>query len=368
MAATLTRKRLKTPELPSDPYESARIAGLRYVSDESPGIVRKRSGRGFCYLDPEGRQVRDPEILKRIRSLVIPPAWTSVWICPNKNGHIQAVGRDARGRKQYRYHPLYRAVRDATKFTRMAAFAEALPKIRQRVQQDLNKPGLPKEKVLATIVRLLERTGIRVGNEEYAKTNNSYGLTTMRDRHVDIDGHKLRFHFRGKSGLMHDIELSDRKLANILRDCQEIPGHELFHYLNEEGEVCKISSDDVNDYLRDITGQDFTAKDFRTWVGTGQALVELEQLGPCTCETEAKKNIVAAIKNAAAKLGNKPSTCRTYYVHPAVLDAYTDGRLFEELSSVSPGSDAFGLRREEVCALKLVAAHQAASVLKAKAA
>lgn len=354
-------------KLPSDPYESARVAGLRYVSDESPGIVRKRAGRGFCYRDPEGRPVTDAETLKRIRSLAIPPAWSSVWICPVAHGHIQAVGRDARGRKQYRYHPLYRAVRDATKFSRMAAFAKALPVIRERVQHDLGLPGMPREKVLATVVRLLDRTGIRVGNEEYAKTNNSYGLTTMRDKHVEIDGYKLRFHFRGKSGLTHDIELTDRRLARILRDCQEIPGHELFHYLDEAGGVCKVSSEDVNAYLRDITGQDFTAKDFRTWVGTGVAAAELEQIGPAESETDAKKKIVAAIKNTAAKLGNKPATCRSYYVHPAVLDAYMNGRLFDEMKKSTDHGEG-PLRREEVCVVGLVSALEAAALLKSEAA
>ena len=350
------RKRLKAPLLPTDPYESAKLAGLRYVTDEMRGITRRRAGRGFCYLDPDGRPVTDRDTLRRIRSLVIPPAWTNVWICPLKHGHLQAIGRDARGRKQYRYHPLYRAVRDATKYSRMAAFAAALPKIRERVEHDLNLPGMPRQKVLATVVRLLERTCIRVGNEEYAKENNSYGLTTMRDKHVDIDGHKLRFHFRGKSGLVHDIELTDRKLARILHECQEIPGHELFHYLDKQGEVCKINSEDVNEYLREITGQDFTAKDFRTWVGTGQTALELEQIGPAESETQAKKNIVAAIKAVASKLGNKPSTCRNFYVHPAIVESYMSGTLFETMKEAPDGSSQCGLRREELCVLELVSA------------
>ncbi len=285
---------------------------------------------------------------------MIPPAWTNVWICPFKNGHLQAVGRDARGRKQYRYHFVYRAVRNATKFGRMPEFGAALPAIRKRVEHDLSLPGMPKEKVLATVVRLLERTAIRVGNEEYAKTNKSYGLTTMQDRHVDISGYKLRFHFRGKSGLLHDIKLTDRKLARILRECQDIPGRELFHYVDAEGEVCKISSDDVNQYLRAITGQDFTAKDFRTWVGSGQTALELEQIGPAASQTEFKKNVVSAIKNAATKLGNKPSTCRNYYVHPAILDGYQNGTLFELLKKSPPEPVRFGLRGEEVCVLQLV--------------
>jgi DNA topoisomerase-1 len=306
--------------------------------------------------------------LKRIRSLVIPPAWTNVWICALKHGHLQAVGRDARGRKQYRYHPLYRAVRDATKFSRMAAFASALPTIRERVHKDLERTAMTREKLLATTVRLLERTAIRVGNEEYAKANNSYGLTTLQDKHLDISGYKLRFRFRGKSGLVHDIELTDRKLAKILRDCQEIPGHELFHYVNEAGEVCKIGSEDVNAYLREITGEDFTAKDFRTWVGSAATLLELDRIGPSSTQTELKKNVVEAIKNAAARLGNKPSTCRNYYVHPAVLDAYTNGTLFEAMKNASESSSQFGLRREESALVQLLQQHDVAAALRAKAA
>ena len=361
----MPRRRLA---LPTDPYESARIAGLRYVPAEGPGIVRKRAGRGFCYLDPEGRLLRDRETLKRIRSLVIPPAWTSVWICPLKTGHLQAVGRDARGRKQYRYHPLYRSVRDATKYSRMAAFAAMLPKIRERVHHDLDLKAMPREKVLATVVRLLEHTAIRVGNEEYAKTNNSYGLTTLKDKHVDISGYKLRFCFRAKSGVVRDIEVTDRKLAKILRDCQEIPGHELFHYVNESGEIAKINSDDVNEYLREITGEGFTAKDFRTWVGTRQTVAELEQIGPSESETEAKKNIVTAIKNAAARLGNKPSTCRNYYVHPAIVDAYTDGSLFGIIKKIPEPSGQFDLQREELCVLEIIASHEKSKALISKAA
>jgi DNA topoisomerase-1 len=344
--------------LPADPYESARVAGLRYISREGPGIVRKRVGKGFTYLGHDGQPVRDSEILNRIRSLVIPPAWTSVWICPLNTGHLQAVGRDARGRKQYRYHPLYRLVRDHTKFGRMAAFGQALPGIRKRLKEDLDLPGLPRNKVLATVVRLLETTCIRVGNEEYAKTNESYGLTTMREDHVEVTGKRLRFRFRGKSGLDHDIELTDAKIAKIVAQCQCIPGHELFHYLDEEGESCKISSEDVNQYLREITGQEFTAKDFRTWAGTGQTALELESMGPFTSETEAKKNVIAAIKAVSSKLGNRPATCRKYYVHPAVLEAYMSGALHEAMARATDSESLYGLRREEACVLELVRAHE----------
>jgi DNA topoisomerase-1 len=354
-----TGKRPKKDELPAD---------LKYVSDSTPGIARKRSGKGFYYVSADGSRVKEKETLQRIRSLAIPPAWTSVWICSLKNGHLQAVGRDARGRKQYRYHPAYRAIRNATKFSRMAKFAAALPAIRERVEHDLNVSELTKEKILATVVRLLERTAIRVGNEEYARTNKSYGLTTMQDRHVDISGYKLRFHFRGKSGLLHDIELTDRKLARILSECQDIPGRELFHYVDESGEICRISSGDVNDYLREITAQDFTAKDFRTWVGSGQTALELEQIGPATSQTEFKKNVVTAIKNAAAKLGNKPSTCRNYYVHPAVLEGYQEGTLFEYLKKSPREPAPFGLRAEETCVLQLVVKYDPSRAVQGKAA
>ncbi len=358
MVVPLVRKRRKPVPLPADPQESARIAGLRYVLAEGPGIARKRAGKGFYYLAPDGKAIRDPEELTRIRSLVIPPAWSNVWICPLKHGHLQAVGRDARGRKQYRYHPAYRFVRDQTKFERMLAFGDALPGIRKRVSEDLQLPGMPKHKVLATLLKLLEVTRIRIGNEEYATTNESYGLTTMREDHVEVSGYKLRFQFRGKSGLEHKIEVADRRLAKVVRDCQCIPGEELFHYIDPDGQICKIYSEDVNNYLREITGQEFTAKDFRTWGGTGQAASELETIGPSTSETDAKKNVVAAIKAVAAKLGNKPSTCRKYYVHPVVLDAYTDGSLFDFMKKATGSDSPFGLRREEECVLDLVRSRQ----------
>jgi DNA topoisomerase-1 len=345
----------KAAVLPSDPYESAKIAGLRYVQADGPGIARKKAGAGFSFIGVDGQPVRDPQEIKRFHSLVIPPAWTNVWICPSKNGHLQAVGRDARGRKQYRYHPLYRAVRNATKFVRVASFGEALPTIRKQVEQDLQLSGLPRRKVLATVIRLLETTCIRVGNEEYVKENHSYGLTTLRNKHVEIDGHRLRFHFRGKSGQTHDIELTDRKLAGIVRKCQCLPGAELFHYVEPDGSIIsKVCSEDVNEYLREVTGQEFTAKDFRTWVGTGQALLQLESLGPCSSEAQVKKNVVEAVKAVAGRLGNKPSTCRKYYMHPAVLDSYSDGSLFQKMEACTDAGAP--LRREEQCVLKLVQA------------
>jgi DNA topoisomerase-1 len=264
---------------------------------------------------------------------------------------------DARGRKQYRYHPLYRSVRDATKFTRMVAFGLVLPKIRERAEQDLRLHGLPKNRVLATIVKLLEQTCIRVGNEEYSKQNDSFGLTTLRDEHVEIDGRTIRFRFRGKSGQEHDIELHDRRLAKIVYACQAIPGQDLFQYVGEDGEYHKITSGDVNDYLREITGEDFTAKDFRTWVGTTQAALALEAMDTAENQTASKKNIVAAVKETAAKLGNRPATCKKYYVHPAILDAYQDGTLFRIMAEAKTEATAFALKREEAAVMSLLAGH-----------
>ena len=338
----------------ASPVKSARLAGLRYVTDSRPGIRRRRVGRGFLFEGPTGRRVRDPKVIRRIRSLVIPPAWAEVWICPSPSGHLQATGRDARGRKQYRYHALYRQHRDQTKFQHMITFGRALPRIRRQVSRDLRLPGLQRNKVLAAVVRLLDRTSIRVGNEEYARENNSFGLTTLRSRHVHITRSKLRFRFRGKSGQVHDIELEDPRLARILKQCNDLPGHELFMYLDGEGKAAKISSEDVNEYIRGVTMQDFTAKDFRTWAGTSLALLELEALGPVTTASVAKRNIVAAIKTVALRLGNRPAACRKYYVHPAVLDAYTQGLLDGLVDGIRCGKRAYALRREELALMKLL--------------
>jgi DNA topoisomerase-1 len=354
----MAQNRKKSGVLTSDPRESAKAAGLRYVIPEGPGIVRKSIRGKFSYIGVDGRPVRDKNELARFRSLVIPPAWTDVWICPFRGGHLQVVGRDARGRKQYRYHPLYRQIRDATKFGRMAAFAAVLPRIRERVEADLSLPGLPKEKVLATAVRLLETTAIRVGNEEYARSNDSYGLTTLKEQHVEILGRRLRFHFRGKSGLVHDIELTDRKLAKILLQSQCIAGEELFHFVDDNETVCRIHSEDVNDYIREIAGEDFTAKDFRTWIGTGQAVLALEELGPGETATEAKAKIVTAIRTTARKLGNRPATCRKYYVHPAILEAYAQGRLLAALQHTADSGRPTALRREELAVLAILKAER----------
>ncbi len=317
----------------TDPVDCARDAGLRYVRDESiPGIVRKKHGRGFAYYLPSGTRVRDAATLKRIRSLVIPPAWTQVWICPQENGHLQAVGRDAKGRKQYRYHARYRHARDQVKFERMLMFGSVLPRIRRQVNRDLKLPGMPRAKILATVVRLLDETCVRVGNEEYVRANGSFGLTTLHNKHVSVHGASLRLRFPGKSGQKLDLTLRDDQLARIIRRCQDLPGEELFQYESDSGELVSISSGDINDYLREITGQDITAKDFRTWHGSGYTLVQLTELGPAASETAAKRNIVAAVRATASKLYNRPATCRKYYIHPAILEGYTTQELFRARS------------------------------------
>lgn len=314
--------------------ETAEVAGLRYVDDSRPGIRRRRRGRQFDYLRADGTRVTDPRTLKRIGALAIPPAWTDVWICPLPNGHIQATGRDAKGRKQYRYHPRWREARDETKYDRMLAFGRALPQIRARVAEDMAKPGLSREKVLATLVRLLETTFIRVGNEEYARKNDSFGLTTLRDQHAAINGSTLELHFRGKSGVEHHVRLRDRRLARIVQQCQHLPGQELFQYVDENGERRTVGSNDVNDYLREISGQDFTAKDFRTWAGTVLAFHALRKRAQCPTDREAKKHVVEVIKDVAGRLGNTPAVCRKCYVHPAVLETYLDGTTRATLGAV----------------------------------
>ena len=325
------KKKIAKIEIAPDPVEVAEDAGLRYVSDEQPGYTRKAKGDDFEYFDAEGKPIRDENRLLRIRRLAIPPAYKDVWICPIPNGHIQATGRDARGRKQYRYHERWREARDENKYDRMLVFGKALSKIRRRVKKDLGRPGLPRNKVLATVVQLLERTFIRVGNEEYARDNKSFGLTTMRNRHVDVKGAKLRFSFRGKSGIQHEVDVSDRRLARIIRQLQDLPGQDLFQYMDEEGKKRDVTSQDVNDYLREITGEDFTAKDFRTWAGTVLAAVALNAQEEFKNKTQAKKNIKDAIKAVSKILGNTPTICRKCYVHPAVLETYLAGGVIEGL-------------------------------------
>ena len=301
------------------------------MSDARPGIRREKAGEHeFRYTDPHGAEVKDEKTLGRIKGLVIPPAWTDVWICTTANGHLQATGRDQRGRKQSRYHPKWREVRDENKYERMVHFSAALPGLRARLKTDLARPGLPREKVLATIVSVMEQTHIRVGNQEYAKENKSYGLTTMRNKHVRVDGSEITFDFQGKSRVHHTISLQDRKLARVIKQCSDLPGYELFQYLDPDGNHHAIDSNDVNEYLRDVTGQHFTAKDFRTWAGSVLACDLLREFGPFETATQAKKNVVEAIKAVAAKLGNTPSVCRKCYVHPAVLEAYLGGITAQE--------------------------------------
>ncbi len=337
-----------------NPVKSAEIVGLRYVNDSAPGIVRQRSGKGFAYRDARGRGISDEATLKRIRSLAIPPAWTEVWICPDANGHLQATGRDQRGRKQFRYHSRWREIRDETKYARMILFAKSLPAIRARVARDIGRPGLRREKVLATVVRLLEVSLIRVGNDEYAKANESFGLTTMRDRHVAVNGHTMRFHFRGKSGKWHNMDVHDPHLARIVKRCQDLPGQELFQFVNESGDVRDIRSDDVNSYLREISGQDFTAKDFRTWAGTVLAALALSEFTKRDTKAQEKKNIMAAIESVALRLGNTPAVCRKCYVHPHVVDAYLEGTLLETLKRRAKKELRGGLNRDETAVLRLL--------------
>lgn len=342
---------------PAESIDTAEKAGLRYVSDEGPGITRKKVGPNFRFVGPAGKQITDGPTLGRIRRWAIPPAWTEVWICPVANGHIQATGRDARGRKQYRYHEDWRAVRDENKYERMIAFGKALPQIRRRVARDLGRRGLGREKVLAAMVRLLETTLIRVGNEEYARQNQSFGLSTMRDRHVSIQRGTLHFEFRGKSGKKHEIDLHDPKLADLVRRTQDLPGQELFQYVTEEGSQQKITSEDVNDYLRGIAGAEFSAKDFRTWAGTVLAALALREYEKFESATQAKKNVVAAIERVAERLGNTPAICRKCYIHPAVLDSYLDGKTVEVLrkkTDATLGQNAAPLSADETAVLGFI--------------
>jgi DNA topoisomerase I len=316
-----------------DPRDAAESVGLRYVSDERPGIRRKKVGKGFSYVRPDGSKLTGPDALKRIKALAIPPAWTDVWICPFPDGHIQATGRDAKGRKQYRYHPRFREVRESTKYERVVAFADALPSIRDTVREHMALRGLPREKVLATVVHLLETTLIRVGNDDYAKQNNSYGLTTLKNRHVAVNGNEVRFRFTGKGGKQWSLCVRDRRIAKIIRACQELPGQELLQYIDEQGNCQDVTSTDVNEYLKAITGKDITAKDFRTWAGTVLAAMTLSELQSFDNAAQAKRNLRSAIEKVSARLGNTPTICRKCYIHPEVLNSYMDGNLVLEVKS-----------------------------------
>jgi DNA topoisomerase I len=321
-----------------DPKDDAETAGLRYVSDNRPGIGRRASGKGFTYRRPDGSRLSDPRALWRIRSLAIPPAWTDVWICPFADGHIQATGRDARGRKQYRYHPRFRDVRESTKYERLIGFADALPAMRAKVREHMALRGLLREKVLATVVHLLETTLIRVGNDDYAKQNKSYGLTTLKNRHVAVNGSEVRFRFVGKGGKQWSLTVKNRRVAKIIKACQELPGQELLQYIDDDGTQQNITSTDVNAYLREITGQDITAKDFRTWAGTVLTALALREIKGFDSAAHAKRNVRAAIARVAARLGNTPTICRKCYVHPQILSTYLEGRLVLETTSAGEGA------------------------------
>jgi DNA topoisomerase I len=323
--------------LPAEPappaaVEAAHEAGLVYSTDDEPGIRRRRRAKRFTYTGPDGKLIRDPAALERIRSLAIPPAWEDVWISTRARGHLQATGRDARGRKQHRYHPRWREERDANKFDRIAGFGRILPRIRRRVTRDLRRTGLPKEKVVATIVRLLETTFIRIGNEEYARQNNSFGLTTLRGRHVDVKGATVRFLFKGKSGVEVALGVTDRRVARVIKSCEELPGQNLFQYIDDDAQRRTVTSDDVNEYLREASGADYTAKDFRTWAATVLALGALREAAGFESESEAQKNVVSAIDDVARRLGHTRAVCRRSYVHPAVIERYAGGRL-----AIAPG-------------------------------
>jgi Topoisomerase IB len=347
-----------------DYVASAEAAGLRYVTDAMPGIRRKRHGRGFSYIDPDGNVIRERAQIRRFQALVIPPAWTDVWICPDPDGHLQVTARDGRGRKQYRYHASFRERRDGIKFDRMLALSDVLQRIRERVEHDIALPGLPRTKVMATVVWLLERTLIRVGTHEYAKANNSFGLTTLRRRHVKITGDTLTFDFRGKSGVVHTVAISDRRIARIVQRCAELPGYELFRFVDDEGQRQTVQAEDVNAYLREIAGREVTAKDFRTWAGTMLAAESLREMGVAPSRRQAEQNVLRAVDRAASRLGNTRSVCRKYYVHPMLISAYLNGdvlppppkREFRERSAtVAP------LRRHEAEVLAFIKSRLAPS-------
>jgi DNA topoisomerase-1 len=349
----------------SDPRSAAEAAGLRYVSDAEPGIARHRVGKGFRYTWPDGTPVTDRPTLTRIRRLGIPPAYSDVWICRNPAGHLQAVGRDDRGRKQYRYHEDWRALRDAVKFHRMIAFGEALPRIREKVAADLRKHGLPREKVLAAVVTMLEQTLVRVGNEEYSRQNHSYGVTTLRNRHVSVRGPRARFRFKGKSGKEHDVQVDDPRLVRVVRQCLEIPGQELFQWIDDDGERHVVDSDDVNAYLRELCGEEFTAKDFRTWAGTVLAARMLRRAAPVTSDRMARTEVARVVRQVALQLRNTPAVCRKSYVHPGVIDAYVRGYI-KPLVEVTGARDEPERSVEEDALLELL--RQGASAVASAAA
>jgi DNA topoisomerase I len=346
------------PAVELDARRSARAARLRYVTDMTSGIRRVRQGKTFQYFTQRGRRIQEPAVLERIRGLVIPPAWQDVWICPYANGHIQACGFDARGRKQYRYHPAWQQVRDEQKYGKLVLFARALPTIRRRVARDLRRPGLPREKVLATVVRLLELTRMRVGNDEYARQNESYGLTTIHNGHAKVRGNVVRFDFQGKHQIQHEVEVENSELAKVVRRCQELPGHELFEYIDDSGQTRDVKSADVNEYLRQIAGREFSAKDFRTWAGTVAAAYELGRCEPCTSKAAAKRVISQAVGCVAERLGNTKAVCRKAYIHPAVIAAFLEETLHGTLHPRHKSPNKLRLPAHEAAVLRLLELHQ----------
>ncbi|MBK0381051.1 DNA topoisomerase IB [Mucilaginibacter segetis] len=329
----------KLEKIGRDPKVTAKAVGLRYVSDSKPGYNRKKSGKGWSYYDAEGTLVKDKELIKRFAALVIPPAYTNVWISPHENGHLQFTGIDAAGRKQYRYHPHWNKIRNQTKYHRLQSFAAHLPAIRQQVEKDLARRKLDHEKVVALVIRLMELTSIRVGNESYKKLYGSFGLTTLMDRHVKIDGSELKFQFKGKKGVMHKVSLQSKKLARMVKQCRDIPGKELFQFYNEEGHHCTIGSGDINTYLKNITGEDFTAKDFRTWAGSVSALYAFKEAGEFNSMNECRKKIVSVLDEVALNLGNTRTVCKKYYVHPTVLKSYEQGSIFKYITHLDGDKD-----------------------------
>jgi DNA topoisomerase I len=348
----------------NDPLEdAARAAGLSYISADRPGIRREPKGDSFTYFKPDGKPLADEAALERIRKLAIPPAWTDVWICTRADGHLQATGRDARGRKQYRYHAQFREQRESNKYDRMMDFARTLPALRARVSQDMALQGLPREKVLATVVHLLETTLIRVGNDDYARENKSYGLTTLRASHVKVEGSQLRFRFKGKSGKTWNLQLGDRRVTRIVKACQELPGQELFQYVDSQGQLRDVTSADVNAYLREISGSDITAKDFRTWAGTVMAALALSEAEQADLPATAKQRLKSAIERVSSRLGNTPTICRKCYVHPEILDAYASGTLLLEIQDeVKEELRAGHLRADEAAVLALLEARLSRTV------
>jgi DNA topoisomerase I len=359
--------RMATLKHKTDPAKAhAKAAGLTYVCDLDPGIRRKKAGTGFSYWSSAAKRISDRSVLARIRKLSVPPAWTDVWICPEEEGHIQATGRDARGRKQYRYHDDWRQVRDQDKYERLVDFAKLLPRMRKHIDADMGRRGVPRDKVLATVASLLDKSLVRIGNGEYAKDNGSYGLTTLRTRHLSVEGAELRFHFKGKSGKTWRLSVRDRRIARVVRSIQELPGQHLFQYIDDAGEVRTVRSTDVNGYLREIAGADVSAKDFRTWAGTVLAVLALGAIGPFSNQTQAKMNVRRAIEAVAARLGNTVTICRKCYVHPRVVSCYLDGRL--PIVRAGDGSRTSGLPREEAAVLRVLKRRAARRVFKGRGA